>query len=187
MVKDIKKYSFFIIAILIFLAGIAHAAISFTLNNSIKNRVSITPSLHELVLKPGMYTIFYEYFKTTEKLGPIEFGRFNRITDLEERLTLSIVSLKDNKPLTLMQDDSKTYSSYKNFGESLYSFRIAEQGSYLIETKFAAAESDESPLKLTLVANFFESFLRIAKIVAVYFAIACCFAAVGLVVVIRTR
>lgn len=61
-----------------------------------------------------------------------------------------------------------------------------EHGDYIIETSLDHANND-SPLTLTLVTDFNKWFLRIFKTVAIYIAIACCFAVLGLVVVIRTR
>ncbi|MEF2244627.1 MULTISPECIES: hypothetical protein [unclassified Paenibacillus] len=186
MLADLKKYIFFIIAIAVFAAGIAHAVIILTHQSTIKNRVSLDYPKHELTLKPGVYTVFYEYLKTTKKLGPIEFGEFDRIQNLEHRLEFTIQHLKNHNLLKVKSDTSKSYMYHGSVGESLFVFRVIEQGDYIIETSLDHANND-SPLTLTLVTDFNKWFLRIFKTVAIYIAIACCFAVLGLVVVIRTR
>lgn len=180
----IKKYLFFLIAGLLVLISVTHAAV-LIMNQIVgldRQRLAF-PGETELQLTPGVYTVFYEYTSLKKELdaGLLNMQMGITLQMNSDDVLLDITPLDQEKQVQMKPHSSSSYSINNVVGSSLYRFKIEQDGSYIIHTEYRDAQwENEHGLALTVIDSFGEGIFKLFKVIGLYFLaiLLCC--AVGL-------
>lgn len=178
----IKKYGLFIAAKLLLIICVIHAVLLFQAQGlGLDTQKLAFPGETELHLTPGKYTVFYEY---TAHKRELDAGLLNMQMGITFTMNSDDVQL-DIKPLThgeqveIAQDSTSSYTINDRTGNSLYHFRIAEEGSYIISTtndQMSNINNNELDIALTIIDSFGSGIIKVFKLISFYLIaiILCC-------------
>ncbi|MFD2612709.1 hypothetical protein [Paenibacillus gansuensis] len=173
----VKKYGLLIIAGLIIVGGFAKGTI--ILQDITERDYLAMNSEERRTLKEGTYSLFYEYNESNRRFGPVTITENNKISDVKSALEFKIVAPADLPQPVIADDTSLSYTVDESKGESLYSFHIHEEGSYILHTKINET-LQENGLSLTLLYNYKGLFLTLIKVIGISILISLPFVLGGL-------
>jgi hypothetical protein len=173
----VKKYVLFIIAGLLFIMCIIHAAVMFKQSvGGWETKTLVFPGTTELHLLPGEYNIFYEYNQNKKELdiGIVDMHMELTLQLNSENVMVEIDRMGQGQGARIKSDSSTTYTINDRTARSLYRFKVEEEGDYRIQTS-KAGNISEQEFAITVLEAFDKPMFNMFKLIALYvFAIIIC-------------
>lgn len=131
----------------------------------------------EVQLHPGKYAVYYEYENPRKSFGFVEISESDRNAAVLGVLELSVADA-DNRTVEVHRDTSLTYSVNQRSGESMFGFRIQDEGAYTVRAQLP--EELRGAVRLVLAENFTRALLALLWQIGLAFVVAALFAVVSI-------